>query len=239
MTDTNNSPASSSSDSTSVPFDQSPPTRTRSRSLLIGGGAVLAGLLFVGGGVAVGAAIADDRDDDRDSSAVGPQDGQNAPGEQSAQQEQSAQDGTSAVPPTDLGTDSAADLIQIVADASKLADGDAVAVEAERDGAWDVTFVSDAGDETEVRVPVAGAATVLSTEPADADDTRAAAVLDDATIDALVAAALADTDGRILDLEIDDDSGLTYDVVVLAADGRTVDLDVATDFTVTSSRIDD
>ncbi|MCC4908769.1 PepSY domain-containing protein [Microbacterium sp. cx-59] len=225
MTDSrNNTPTSPSDSPAVVPDDTSPaPTRSRGRrGLWIGGGAVLAGLVLVGGGAAIGAAIADDHDDDRDSSAVAARDGQ-----------------TGAVSAANVGTASAADLIRVVESASTLAEGDAIAIDAERDGAWDVTFVTASGDESEVRVPASGAPSVLSTEIADADDTRPAGALDNATIESIVAAALADTDGTVTQIEIDDDGRGTYDAVVQVADGRTVDIELDADLTVTSSRIDD
>lgn len=228
MTDTSSSIPNHSSDTPAAPLPETDPQpkRSRTRALLIGGGAVLAGLVLVGGGVAVGAAIADDHDDDddRDSSAVVDDD---------------RQDGAAPVAAADRGTASADDLVRIVAQAGEVADGDAVAIEAERDGAWDVTLVTAAGDETEVRVPSSGAVTVLSTEAADADDTRPSVFLDDATIDSLVTAALADTGGRIVQLEVDDDSRGAYDVVVVSTDGRVVDIDLDADLQVTSSRVDD
>lgn len=229
MTDTNSAtPAHPTDTPRARPEDIAPEpsrARNRNRSLLIGGGAALAALVLVGGGIAAGAAIADelDDDDDRDAST-------------SLDRDERSGSGSATV---DLGTTSADDLTQIIASAATLAEGDAVAVEAERDGAWDVTFVTTAGDETEVRVPVSGEPTVRSTEAADAGDARPVGALDPATIDALVAAVLSDADGRIVQLEIDDDGRGVYDAVVQHGDGRATDIELDGDFTVISSHVDD
>jgi uncharacterized membrane protein YkoI len=195
--------------------------RSRTRTLLIAGGSVLAAAVLAGGGIAVGAAIADemDDDDDRDSANVASDD-----------------DGTesASAPSADRGTDSAAELADIITAASASADGNAVGVEAGTDGTWDVQFETTAGDETEVRVTADGSTKVVSTEAADADESAALGVLDADTVDALVAAAMAEVEGRIVDIEIDDDTASPFDVSVVQANGRTVAVELDADLTVVS-----
>lgn len=182
----------------------------------IGGGAVLAAVVLAGGGVAVGAAIADD-DDDR--ARVG----------QIAEEGGAAQ---RAVDYTSVGAASAADVLDAVAAAATVADGEPVSIDARRDGGWNVEVGDASGDETDVRVTVDGSASVTSTDPADADDTAPAGTLDAATIDALISAALAETDGRVVDLDVDDNATAPYDVTVLAADGTTTEISFDNEATV-------
>ncbi len=216
--------------------------RSRTRTLLIAGGSVLAAAVLAGGGIAVGAAIADDMgDDDRDSSSTsddstsddnaddGADDGDGDGADQSADDEAAAG--------LDVGSDSADELNDIisVASASASAEGEAVALEANRDGSWDVTFETSGGEESDVRVTADGNAEVVSTDAADADDSAPLGALDAATVDALVAAALAEADGRITDIELDDDTASPYDISVVTADGRSVELDLDADMKVLST----
>lgn len=185
--------------------------RSRTRTALIAGGAVLAAAVLAGGGIAIGAAVADEADDDDDRSPSG----------------------TSA----DIGSDSAAELSEIIAAASESAEGDAVSIEARRDGGWDVQFETSTGDESEVRVAADGTTRVVSTDAADTDDSGDSAplgVLDADTVDALVAAALDEVDGRIMELEIDDDAASPFDVSVVQANGRELSLGLDADLTVLS-----
>ena len=188
----------------------------RSRTWLIAGGSVLAAALLAGGGIAVGAAIADDMDDDDDRTSS--DDGAASAGDRSA----------------DIGTESASELTEIIDVASASAEGAAVGVEAGRDGSWDVTFETSAGDETQVRVTTNGTAEVVSTDAASADDIAPQGVLDADTIDALVTAAMAEVSGRITDIEIDDDTASPFDISVVQANGRTVDLELDADMKVLS-----
>lgn len=201
--------------------------RSRARTLLFAGGGVLAAALLAGGGIAVGAAIADemddDDDDDRTSSISDDGAGDDASG--------TGTGGGSA----DIGTTSADELNDVIETASAEAEGEPVGIEANRDGSWDVQFETSVGDETEVRVSSDGSVAVVSTDAADANDSAPESVLDAATVDALVAAALAEVDGKIIDIEIDDDVASPFDVSVLQADGVTVDIDLDADFAVLST----
>lgn len=241
MTDNSSLPESTPSSTTSAEPDavvsrtETSPTpapgdrarRSRARTLLFAGGGVLAAALLAGGGIAVGAAIADeiddDDDDDRTSSISDDGAGDDASG--------TGTGGGSA----DIGTTSADELNDVIETASAEAEGEPVGIEANRDGSWDVQFETTAGDETEVRVSSDGSVAVMSTDAADANDSAPEGVLDAATVDALVAAALAEMDGKIIDIEIDDDVASPFDVSVLQADGVTVDIDLDADFAVLST----
>ena len=199
-----------------APTTSEPAARPRrSRTWLIAGGSVLAAALLAGGGIAVGAAIADEMDDDDRASSdggVAPAVGQTA----------------------EIGTESATELTDIIAAAAESAEGAAVGIEAGRDGGWEVTFETSAGEETQVRVTANGTAQVVSTDAASADDVAPQGVLDADTIDALVTAAMAQVEGRITDIEIDDDTTSPFDISVVQANGRTVDLELDADMKVLS-----
>jgi uncharacterized membrane protein YkoI len=200
--------------------DQPPaPRRPRTRTWLIAGGSVLAAAVLAGGGIAVGAAIADEMDDDDDRTSA------------SAEQDD---DDNAAVSQADMGTESAAELNEIIDSAAASAEGDAVGIEANADGSWEVQFETNAGAETEVRVDADGTTEVLSTESAEADDTAPQAVLDADTVDALVAAAMGEVSGNITDIEIDDDTASPFDISVVQANGRTIDIELDADMTVLS-----
>jgi len=204
-----------------APTTSEPAARPRrSRAWLIAGGSVLAAALLAGGGIAVGAAIADEMDDDDDRTSS--DNGAASAGDQSA----------------DIGTESAIELADIIDAASASAEGAAVNIEAGRDGSWDVTFETPAGEETQVRVTANGTANgtaqVVSTDAASADDIAPQGVLDADTIDALVTAAMAQVEGRITDIEIDDDTTSPFDISVVQANGRTVDLELDADMKVLS-----
>jgi uncharacterized membrane protein YkoI len=212
-------------------------TRSRTRTLLIAGGSVLAAAVLAGGGIAVGAAIADDmgEDDDRSSSSTSGDDDANASDDGSDDNSSDDDAQGDSDQGAAVGSDSADELNDIISTASAEADGDAVSIEANRDGSWDVTFETSAGDETDVRVTGDGAAEVVSTEAARANDTGPAGALDAATVDDLVAAALAEADGKVTDIEIDDDTASPYDISVVTADGTTVELDLDADLKVLST----
>jgi uncharacterized membrane protein YkoI len=218
------------------------PQRSRTRTLLFAGGAIVAAAVLVGGGAAIGAAIADDDDDDvADASLVA----NDEAGDSTTQTDRDDDDTTTGVDDdtssssgttagSEVGTSSAAELNEIIAAASAIADGDPVSIDAERGGAWDVSFETAAGDESEVRVSSDGTAKLLSTEAADADDTAPQGTLDAKTVDALVAAALAEVDGAVTDLDIDDDPTSPFDVSVLTSDGRSVDIELDAQMSVLS-----
>lgn len=246
-------PATASQDAgsqASVPQDTSRRSWLR-RPLVIAGGAVVAAVVLAGGGVAIGAAIADEFGDDEDTAESvrsGSDDGaatqrdrddrDDRPdaGDDAAASGSAA--GSESAGSTSVGAVSAAELSDVIAAAASVASGDAVSIEAERDGAWDVTFENADGD-SEVRVAADGTATLVSSDPADADDRPAAGLLDEATVAALVEAALAHTDGRIVELDVDDDTVSPYDASVVGADSRTVELSFDADLAVLAADVDD
>lgn len=213
----------------------------RTRALLIGGG-IAAAVILAGGGVAVGAALGDDfgDDDDRPSMSDGPRSDDDR-GERPDDDRGEPGDGGPAQggPVSGIGTDSADELVAIAEAARGAAEGEVTSIDAKRDGTWEVQLTNDAGDETEVRVDGDLAATVVSTDAGDGDDTAPAQSLDEATIRALVEAALAEADGMITDLDVDDDAASPYDVSVLTSDRRSVDIDFGADFDVVGTDTDD
>lgn len=215
MTDTNSTPDAAESTTTTTPAAS--PKRSRKRTVLLSGAGILTALVLAGGGVAVGAALADDERDDRD-------DVRESLSQTSGQ--------------TVRGAASADALIDIIESASALTDGVPTAVDAHRDGSWEVQFTTDSGDESEVRVGADGTATVVSTDVADADDSAPTARLDDATVRDLVAAALAAADGTIVHLDVDDNPSGTYEATVLAGNGIVTELSLDASFAVTHSDTD-
>ncbi|WP_406245704.1 hypothetical protein ACI7YT_11700 [Microbacterium sp. M] len=223
--------------------------RGRKRALLIGGG-IAAAVLLAGGGIAVGAAIGDEFGDDDSSSAS---DGSRHDdmtrhdtdhddsdhGDSDDDHDDRSASSTGGGPVTGIGTASADELIEIADAARDAAEGDVTSIDAKRDGTWEVQLTNAAGDETEVRVDEGLTASVISTDPGDGDDTAASLSLDDATIRALVDAALAEADGMITDLDVDVDDVSPYDASVLTSDNRSIDIDFGADFVVVGTDIDD
>lgn len=218
----------------------------RKRALLIGGG-IAAAIVLAGGGVAVGAAIGDDLgdDDDRPSMSDGPRhDADDRGGDQDDRRDDDGPangqgPGAAQGPAAGIGSDSADELIDIAEAARGAAEGDVTSIDAKRDGAWEVQLTTASGDETEVRVDDKLAATVISSEKADGDDTGPALTLDDETIRALVKAALAEAEGLITDLDVDSDDVSPYDASVLTQDNRSIDIDFTADFAVVGTDTDD
>lgn len=218
------------------PVAAAPERRTRARGWLIAGGAVLAGALLAGGGVAVGAAIADEAGDDDAAAAVAEDSDEDTSRSSSGQTAADADDADDADAsdgaPSDVGTTSADDLITAMDAATAAADGEPVSIELQRDGAVDVTLEAADGAETEVRVSAEGEASVVSTEPAESNDQGATVVLDADAIRSLVEAALAEQDGRIVEIDVDDDTTSPYEVSVVTGDRATVDVHLDADFAV-------
>lgn len=224
----------------SAPVEAKP---RRKRALLIGGG-IAAAVVLVGGGVAVGAAIADELgdDDDRPSMSDGPRDDADDRGGQrddDRNDDDAPSNDQGQGPATGIGADSADELIAIADAARGAAEGDVVSIDAKRDGTWEVQLTTTAGDETEVRVDEELAASVVSTEAAESDDTAPALTLDDEAIRSLVSAALAEADGMITDLDVDSDDVSPYDASVLTSDNRSIDIDFTAEFAVVGTDTDD
>ncbi|MFE7846293.1 PepSY domain-containing protein [Microbacterium sp. NPDC057407] len=216
----------------------------RRRTLVTAVVATVGAIALVGGGVAAGTAIADEVGDDDDRTSAQTQADDDGTADDSRDD-----DGTDDRGSDDTGTDdddssagdvrgttSADELIGAIDAAAEASDGEATSIEAEAGGAWDVTFHAADGAETEVRVDGDGTASVVSEEGA--DDSAPEGALDGATVDALVAAALADTDGTILELSLDDDSTAIYEVVLRDADGSVIELTLDADFAVVGFDVD-
>lgn len=211
----------------------------RKRAWLIGGG-IAAAVLLVGGGVAVGAAIADEFGDDDRPAAEGPRHDDDHRGDgRSDERDDRPSEDHGRGPATGIGAASADELIDIADAARGAADGDVTSIDAKRDGTWEVQLTTASGDETEVRVDKELSASVVSTETGDEDDAAPALILDDDTIRALVDAALAETDGMITDLDVDSDDVSPYDASVLTSDNRSIDIDFDASFAVVGTDIDD
>lgn len=224
-----------------APAAPAEPKPVRKRALLIGGG-IAAAVVLAGGGIAVGAAIGDEfGDDDRSSISDGPRhddaDDHGQRGDDRGDDRGNAPSNDRG-PVTGIGSASADELIKIAAAARGVADGEVTSIDAKRDGTWEVQLTTTSGDETEVRVDSSLAASVISTDVADGDDTGPALALDDQTIRALVSAALAEAEGMITDLDVDGDDVSPYDASVLTTDNRSVDIDFNADFAVVGTDID-
>ncbi len=219
----------------------------RKRALWIGGG-IAAAVILAGGGVAVGAAIGDefgDNDDDRPSMSDGPRQSDDADdrgaqpgGDRDDDRSDDGGPGTGG-PVTGIGTDSADELVEIAEAARGAAEGDVTSIDAKRDGTWEVQLTTASGEETDVRVDADLAASVVSTDAADGDDTAPTLTLDEDTNRSLVAAALDEADGMITDLDVDSDDVSPYDASVLTSDSRSIDIDFDASFAVVGTDIDD
>ncbi|MFL0565215.1 PepSY domain-containing protein [Microbacterium sp. 179-I 1D1 NHS] len=214
------------------------PSKRRGRTAMIAGGATLGALLLVGGGVAIGAAVADDRDDDGFDSLSSSQRTQTASDDIAATTERTDDDAQVA-PAADLGAADAAELSALIDAAKGVATGEPTAIDANRDGTWDVTLTAGDGAETEVRISADGSAAVHETESAEADDRAPKNVLDAATLATMVDAALAEQPGRILEIDADDDNRSPFDVSVLTGDRRVIDITLDASGSVIASEIDD
>ncbi|WP_065572332.1 PepSY domain-containing protein [Microbacterium oleivorans] len=225
--------------------------KRRGRTAMIAGGATLGALLLVGGGVAIGAAVADDRDGDGFDSLASSQRAQVASDDVTATSERSDDDAPAASNAErgaadaaagatgDLGAASASDLSAIADAAKGVAKGEPTGIDADADGSWDVTLTAADGAETEVRVTADGTASVSETDAADADDRAPKNVLDAATLSTMVEAALAEQPGRILEIDADDDTRSPFDVSVLTGDRQVVEITLDASGTVTGTKLDD
>lgn len=195
--------------------------KTLFRALGIAGASVLAAALLAGGGLAVGAAIAEADENDSNSSAA-------------VDDDRDDEDDLTASDAAAAGTDSSEDLIEFMEAAESAADGAVVSIEMQRDGSAEVTLETEDGTETEVRVTAGGEASVISTEKPDADDVAPVTTLDAAAIKAIVTAALDEADGRVLEIEADDDAS-PYEVTLVTGAGEIREIDLDADFAVTGT----
>jgi hypothetical protein len=213
---------------TDAPAEKTP---TRSRRPLLIGGAIVAALALVGGGIAVGVGLGDD-----EGVPVGAPTAESTPGASvpPAPEQTATSEPTPTPTPTAAAPAGAADadaLLAVIATAAEQAEGAAVRLEARRDGSWEVDFETPEGAETEVTVAADGTASVTDQDTGDTDDVPAGA-LDEPTVRALVDAVFAVGEGTVLELAVDDDADSPYDATVLASDGTTVEFDLDADFAV-------
>jgi uncharacterized membrane protein YkoI len=236
-------PAAGQHPAPAAPAADAPKPR-RTRALLIGGG-IAAAVILAGGGIAVGAAIGDEFGDDDDRPSVSddarhddaPADRDDQRGDRDDAGETGSNGG--GTPVTGIGTASADELVAIADAARGAAEGDVTSIDAKRDGTWEVQLTAANGDETDVHVDADLGTRIVSTDPADGDDTGPALTLDEATIRSLVAAALDEADGMITDLDVDSDDVSPYDASVLTTDNRSIDIDFDSAFAVVGTDIDD
>lgn len=236
------------------------PAKRRGKTALIAGGAALGAILLVGGGAAIGATIADEDDDDRLGGVVTGQQtdadqggtdqgangqgtaGQGTGGGVDADDDAQDDDGPSDAPTAaagDFGAATADELDTIGQAAKGVADGEVTAIDANRDGSWDVTLRGADGSETEVLVGSDGQAVVRETEAADGDDRAPQNVLDARTLATMVDAALAEQPGRIIDIDADDDNRSPFDVSILTGDRQIVEVTLDASGTVITTELDD
>jgi len=218
--------------------------KRRGRTALIAGGATLGALLLVGGGVAVGSAVADDRDEDGLDSvassrlADAPSSGVPAATTTDTDDDRADDDAASAASGS-IGAAGADELGAAVSAAKGVADGAPTSIDADRDGSLDVTLTAPDGAETEVRVSADGKAVVRETEAADADDRAPKNVLDAKTLATMVDAALAEQPGRVLEIDADDDNRSPFDVSILTGDRQIVEVTLDAGGKVIATEIDD
>ncbi|SDG61778.1 PepSY domain-containing protein [Microbacterium sp. 77mftsu3.1] len=218
--------------------------KRRGRTALIAGGATLGALLLVGGGVAVGSAVADDRDEDGLDSVASsrlsdaPSSGVPAATTTDTDDDRADDDAAGAASGS-IGAAGADELGAAVSAAKGVADGAPTSIDADRDGSWDVTLTAPDGAETEVRVSADGKAVVRETEAADADDRAPKNVLDAKTLATMVDAALAEQPGRVLEIDADDDNRSPFDVSILTGERQIVEVTLDASGKVIATEIDD
>ena len=218
--------------------------KRRGRTALIAGGATLGALLLVGGGVAIGSAVADDRDEDGLDSVASsrlsdaPSSGVPAATTTDTDDDRADDDAASAASGS-IGAAGADELGAAVSAAKGVADGAPTSIDADRDGSLDVTLTAPDGAETEVRVSADGKAVVRETEAADADDRAPKNVLDAKTLATMVDAARAEQPGRVLEIDADDDNRSPFDVSILTGDRQIVEVTLDAGGKVIATEIDD
>lgn len=201
---------------------------SRKRKIIIGGATVLAAAGLFAGGIALGTNIDFDDDNDNDTSET-------AATATDSDDTNDTPDTLDADVATATGASSPAELVEIIEKASAEAEGAPISIEAAADNAWEVQFVESSGAESEVLVSADGTAKLTSTEAAERGETAPSGKLDAATIESLMTAATASQQGTVLSVEIDSDTTSPYDVTVLTADKKTVDVALDTSFAVVTS----
>lgn len=199
--------------------------RKKRKGIVIGAGAVAA--LLLAGGVAYG--VSENSDDDGDdSNSV----------RTVAAENRADTDGA----PTAAGTDAASFRDAAEQAVAEAGGNGASSVDIEGSG-HEVEVELDDGGSAEVHVAADGSMRV-ETEEADKSDQQDP-VLDLDALDDVIDAALAASgeagvrDGVVDSVSSSDDRGVTYEVSVQGQDGREVDVDLADDFSVVATDLDD
>lgn len=216
---TGNTTHTETTDSTTTP-------RKKRKGLAIGAGAIAA--LLLAGGVAYGVSenSANDGNDGTDSVRTVAADNQ--------------ADADAA--PATAGTDAASFRDAAEQAVAEAGGNGASSVDIEGNG-HEVEVELDDGASAEVHVAADGAMRV-ETEEADGSDQQDPVLdldaLDDAVDAALAASGEAGVrDGVVDSMSASDDRGVTYEVSVQGQDGREVDVDLADDFSVVATDLDD
>ncbi|WP_420098060.1 hypothetical protein [Corynebacterium sp.] len=213
---TGNTALTETTESTTTP-------RRKRKGLAVGAGAVAA--LLLAGGVAYG--VSENSDDDGNDSV-----------RTVAAENRAGNDGA----PATAGTDAAS--FRDAAEQAIAEAGGTGASSVDVEGAGhEVEVELDDGGSAEVHVAADGTMRVETEGPDPSDQQDPVLDLDalDDAVDAAVAAA-ADagvSDGTVDSVSASDDRGVTYEVSVQGQDGREVDVDLADDFSVVATDLDD
>lgn len=249
---------------TAAPATTAPATRRSRTPLLIAGG-VVGALLLLGGGTAIGAAIASDADSHHSGSHSGhhggpggvrdddERDGDHRDGDdhggagwddddRDEQRGQDSDDGPrgdgGAGISSSSGWGSADEVVDALALAAREAPGKAVEIKFAANGGTRAEFYdASSRTKTEVLLPTGGGAASISSETEDSTPT---AFLDPSTVQKAVTAALADTAGRVIQIDVDEsDSGLvSYDVDIVTSAGQVVEVTLDAKFSVVATSRD-
>lgn len=223
-------------------------SRGRRRGLLIGAAAAVALIAVGGSAYAIGAAIGDDHDDDRSPAASDTRSGADRGSDRNDRDREQSGDGRGDATGGDRNSAGSnpppADVAALRAAADKaIAESDAKGVTSidVRSGGYEVDVQLADGSEPGVFVAVDGTVTVGTDRP----DDRLDPILDLGALDGISKAAVAaaaeagGADGTIDSISTTGESGVAYEVSIRLPDGRSADIDLASDLAVVSSDIDD
>lgn len=199
----------------------------RRRTGILVAGVAAAVILSAGVGAAFALALSDDDDDD-DVTGFNNSSSQNSNGSNGSNGFDGPSDGgaTAANDETDLDG-----MLDAATQALTVAQGEVVAIEERSPGTWRVD-VQGGGREYEVSVDGSGARVTEEDDDDDGDDLPLTAE----SVTSLVQAATANTAGRVVQIESDDNR---YSVEVRTSSGSTVELDLDSSFQVVGTDRDD
>lgn len=95
------------------------------------------------------------------------------------------------------------------------------------------------GVETDVKVFADGTSAVIDREVRDLDDQAAPYQLDAATVESLVRTTLGAHEGRVVDVDVDDEAHAPFEVRIVTPSGTTRSLGITRDFRIIESDLDD